>query len=179
MTWTAGARGSRHDHARRLLCELTGAEDALVVNNNAAAVYLVLAALCQGREVLISRGQLVEIGGGFRIPDVLRQSGAQLVEVGTTNRTHAADFVQGVTASTAAIMRVHSSNFRQVGFVTIARRLAEMAAIAHERGVLLIDDLGSGHAARHTALWARLRADGAGRACGQARISLPSQATSC
>ena len=139
----AGARGSRHDHARRLLCELTGAEDALVVNNNAAAVYLVLAALCQGREVLISRGQLVEIGGGFRIPDVLRQGGARLVEVGTTNRTHLHDFVQALTAETAAIMRVHSSNFRQLGFVTMPS-LAELAALARDRGVLLIDDLGSG-----------------------------------
>ena len=138
-----GTRGSRHDHARRLLCELTGAEDALVVNNNAAAVYLVLAALCQGREVLISRGQLVEIGGGFRIPDVLRQGGARLVEVGTTNRTHLHDFVQALTAETAAIMRVHSSNFRQLGFVTMPS-LAELAALARERGVLLIDDLGSG-----------------------------------
>ena len=139
----AGARGSRHDHARRLLCELTGAEDALVVNNNAAAVYLVLAALCQGREVLISRSQLVEIGGGFRIPDVLRQSGAQLVEVGTTNRTHARDFTDQLFPGVAAMMRVHSSNFRQIGFVAMPS-LAEMAAMAHEHGVLLIDDLGSG-----------------------------------
>ena len=88
----AGLRGSRHAHPARLLCELTGAEDALVVNNNAAAVFLVLTALCVGREVIVSRGELVEIGGGFRIPDVLRQSGATLVEVGTTNRTHAHDF---------------------------------------------------------------------------------------
>ena len=143
MSWRRATRGSRHDHARRLLCELTGAEDALVVNNNAAAVYLVLAALCQGREVLISRGQLVEIGGGFRIPDVLRQGGARLVEVGTTNRTHLHDFVQALTAETAAIMRVHSSNFRQLGFVTMPS-LAELAALARDRGVLLIDDLGSG-----------------------------------
>jgi len=139
----AGERGSRHDHARRLLCELTGAEDAIVVNNNAAAVYLVLAALCQHKEVLISRGQLVEIGGGFRIPDVLRQSGARLVEVGTTNRTHPRDFTQALTADSAAIMRVHSSNFRQIGFVAMPS-LAELAAIAHERAVILIDDLGSG-----------------------------------
>ena len=102
-----------------------------------------LAALCQGREVLISRGQLVEIGGGFRIPDVLRQSGARLVEVGTTNRTHRYDFVQALTAETGAIMRVHSSNFRQLGFVTMPT-LADLAALASERGVLLIDDLGSG-----------------------------------
>ncbi len=142
----AGARGSRHDHARGLLCELSGAEDALVVNNNAAAIYLVLAAFCAGREVLISRGQLVEIGGGFRIPDVLRQSGAELVEVGTTNRTHLRDFAQAITPSTAALMRVHSSNFRQLGFVTMPT-LAELAGLAarpESYGVLLIDDLGSG-----------------------------------
>jgi L-seryl-tRNA(Ser) seleniumtransferase len=139
----AGTRGSRHDHARRLICELTGAEDALVVNNNAAAIYLVLAALCQAREVLISRGQLVEIGGGFRIPDVLRQGGAHLVEVGTTNRTHLHDFADAMGAETAAIMRVHSSNFRQLGFVTMPT-LAELATLAHARGALLIDDLGSG-----------------------------------
>lgn len=139
----AGERGSRHDHARRLLCDLTGAEDALVVNNNAAAVYLALSALCQGREVLISRSQLVEIGGGFRIPDVLRQSGARLVEVGTTNRTHLRDFLHAVTAESAAIMRVHSSNFKQIGFVTMPA-LAELTAAAHARGLLMIDDLGSG-----------------------------------
>ena len=144
----AGARGSRHDHARRLLCRLTGAEDALVVNNNAAAVYLALAALCRERAVLISRGQLVEIGGGFRIPDVLRQSGARLVEVGTTNRTHARDFTQAIAAEAetvraAAILRVHSSNFRQVGFVAMPG-LDELAAIARHAALLLIDDLGSG-----------------------------------
>jgi L-seryl-tRNA(Ser) seleniumtransferase len=139
----AGGRGSRHDHARRLLCDLTGAEDALVVNNNAAAVYLALGALCQGREVLISRGQLVEIGGGFRIPDVLRQSGARLVEVGTTNRTHLRDFTDTATPESAAIMRVHSSNFRQIGFVTMPT-LAELTAAAREHALLLIDDLGSG-----------------------------------
>ncbi len=145
----AGARGSRHDHARHLLCELTGAEDAIIVNNNAAAIYLVLATFCQGREVLISRGQLVEIGGGFRIPDVLRQSGARLVEVGTTNRTHARDFSEALSPATAAIMRVHSSNFRQIGFVTMPE-LAELAEIVQrhnqksENPLLLIDDLGSG-----------------------------------
>jgi L-seryl-tRNA(Ser) seleniumtransferase len=145
----AGERGSRHDHARALLCELTGAEDALVVNNNAAAVYLVLAALCDGRQVLISRGQLVEIGGGFRIPDVLRQSGARLVEVGTTNRTHVRDFAAAITAETAALMRVHSSNFRQIGFVTMPK-LAELAEVVRQHkaqtgnALWLIDDLGSG-----------------------------------
>lgn len=139
----AGQRGSRHDHARRLLCALTGAEDAMVVNNNAAAVYLALSARCQDREVLISRSQLVEIGGGFRIPDVLRQSGARLVEVGTTNRTHLRDFAQAVTPTTAALMRVHSSNFKQIGFVTMPS-LDDLATLAHEQGLVLIDDLGSG-----------------------------------
>lgn len=139
----AGERGSRHDHARRLLCELTGAEDALVVNNNAAAVYLILAALCLSREVVISRSQLVEIGGGFRIPDVLRQSGARLVEVGATNRTHLRDFTDAVTPQTAAFMRVHASNFKQIGFVTMPT-LSELAILAHQQGVILIDDLGSG-----------------------------------
>lgn len=144
-----GVRGSRHDHARELLCAITGAEDAMVVNNNAAAVFLTLAALCLGKEVLISRGQLVEIGGGFRIPDVLRQSGAQLVEVGTTNRTHVRDFAHAVGPETAALMRVHASNFRQVGFVT-EPSLEEMAQVAQTMvGVdgaspILIDDLGSG-----------------------------------
>ncbi len=146
-TLEAGARGSRHDHPRALLQRLTGAEDALVVNNNAAAVYLMLAALCAGREVLISRGQLVEIGGGFRIPDVLRQSGATLVEVGTTNRTYTEDFARAITPSTAAILRVHASNFRQLGFVA-EPPLAELAALAHGgasgRKLLLLDDLGSG-----------------------------------
>jgi L-seryl-tRNA(Ser) seleniumtransferase len=138
-----GGRGSRHDHARHLLCELTGAEDAMVVNNNAAAIYLVLSALCAGSEVLLSRSQLVEIGGGFRIPDVLRQSGARLVEVGTTNRTHSDDFAQAVTAASTAILRVHSSNFKQIGFVAMPA-LATLATLAHQHGLLLIDDLGSG-----------------------------------
>lgn len=145
-----GARGSRYDHARSLLAQLTGTEDALVVNNNAAAIFLALSALCQGRQVLISRGQLVEIGGGFRIPDVLRQSGAQLVEVGTTNRTHLRDFAEAITPQTAAIMRVHSSNFRQLGFVT-QPELNELAQLVQrhnqqqpEHPLMLIDDLGSG-----------------------------------
>lgn len=140
-----GRRGSRYDHARTLLRQLTGAEDALVVNNNAAAVYFVLAALCQGQAVVISRGQLVEIGGGFRIPDVLRQSGARLVEVGTTNRTHPHDFADAIGDETAALMRVHASNFKQMGFVT-QPALAELVEIAaqHPRRPLVIDDLGSG-----------------------------------
>ncbi|MEZ4710823.1 MAG: L-seryl-tRNA(Sec) selenium transferase [Caldilineaceae bacterium] len=151
----AGARGSRYDHARDLLCELTGAEDAVVVNNCASALYLVLSVFCRDLEVIISRGQLVEIGGGFRIPDVLRQSGARLVEVGTTNRTHARDFADAITPETAALLRVHSSNFRQIGFVTtpelgelvtIARQSVAQNSGAHGAAALpiVIDDLGSG-----------------------------------
>ncbi len=140
----AGERGSRHEHTRELLCALTGAEDALVVNNNAAAVYFLLTVFCQNREVIVSRGELVEIGGGFRIPDVLRQSGARLVEVGTTNRTHPQDFVDAIGAETAALMRIHTSNFKQIGFVTMPT-LAQLATAARKQaGVLLIDDLGSG-----------------------------------
>jgi L-seryl-tRNA(Ser) seleniumtransferase len=139
----AGQRGSRHDLVADQLCRLTGAEAALAVNNNAAAVLLVLSALALDREVLISRGQLVEIGGGFRIPDVLRQSGARLIEVGTTNRTYTADYRQAIGPETALLLRVHSSNFRVVGFVHEAP-LPELAALAHEHGLLLVDDLGSG-----------------------------------
>ncbi len=139
----AGARGSRYIHAARLLAELTGAEAALVVNNNAAAVTLALAALCAGQEVLISRSELVEIGGGFRIPDVLRQSGARLVEVGTTNRTYVRDYAAALTEQTAAILCVHSSNFKIIGFTHHPTR-AELAELAHAHGRLLIDDIGSG-----------------------------------
>jgi L-seryl-tRNA(Ser) seleniumtransferase len=139
----AGGRGSRHDHVLPLLQSLTGAEAALVVNNNASAVLLALAALAAGREVVISRGQLVEIGGGFRIPDVLRQSGARLVEVGTTNRTYAADYGAAITDATAVLARVHASNFRVLGFVHNAT-LAELVGLAHDHGLLLVDDLGSG-----------------------------------
>jgi L-seryl-tRNA(Ser) seleniumtransferase len=138
----AGARGSRHDHLSGLLSNLTGAEAGLAVNNNAAAVLLCLAATADGGEVLISRGQLIEIGDGFRIPDILAQSGARLVEVGTTNRTSIADYRRAVTSETRAILRVHQSNFRIVGF-TAHPGLGELAEVAGG-DVALIDDLGSG-----------------------------------
>ncbi|HWC28667.1 MAG TPA: L-seryl-tRNA(Sec) selenium transferase, partial [Dehalococcoidia bacterium] len=139
----AGERGSRYDHLEALLCRVTGAEAAIAVNNNAAALLLTLSALAQDREVVISRGQLVEIGGGFRIPDVMAQSGAKLVEVGTTNRTYLRDYEAAIGESTAALMRVHASNFRVIGFVE-STSLAELAGLARRRGLLLLDDLGSG-----------------------------------
>ena len=139
----AGTRGARHDHVSGLLRRLTGAEAGVVVNNNASAVLLALTVVASGKSVVISRGQLVEIGGGFRIPDVLRQSGARLVEVGATNRTYAEDYEAAIGDDTAVLLRVHSSNFRITGFVHSAS-LAEMAKIAHARGLVVIDDLGSG-----------------------------------
>ncbi len=138
-----GKRGSRSTHVQELLARVTGAEAATVVNNNAAAVLLTLTAMAHGREVIISRGQLVEIGGGFRIPAVMEQSGAELVEVGTTNRTHLRDYEAAITERTAAIMVAHHSNFRIIGFTT-EPELAELSAMAHERGLLLLHDLGSG-----------------------------------
>src|SRR3954447_24178566 len=138
-----GARGSRQDHVAPILRRLTGAEAALVVNNNAAAVLLALAALAEGREVLVSRGELIEIGDGFRIPEVLARSGARLVEVGTTNRTRVADYERAIGDETGAILRVHQSNFRVVGF-TERPRLRELARLAGRCGLPLIDDLGSG-----------------------------------
>ena len=139
----AGERGSRTVHAAKLLAQLTGAEAAVVVNNNAAAVLLVLAALADGREAIISRGELVEIGGGFRIPDVMRQSGAILREVGTTNRTRAADYSAAIGERTALILRVHPSNFRIEGF-TERPALGELAQLAARFDVPLVEDLGSG-----------------------------------
>jgi L-seryl-tRNA(Ser) seleniumtransferase len=139
----SGGRGNRHRHVAALLAELTGAEEAIAVNNNAAATLLALAALADGGEVLVSRGQLIEIGGSFRIPDILAQSGARLVEVGTTNRTRLADYADAIGERTSAILHVHQSNFRIVGFVEQPSS-AELAALAHERGVAMIDDLGSG-----------------------------------
>jgi L-seryl-tRNA(Ser) seleniumtransferase len=140
---TTGERGSRHSHVAQLLRELTGAEDALVTNNNAAAVLLSLSALAAGREVLISRGQLVEIGGGFRIPDVMRQSGCDLLEVGTTNRTRIGDYEAALSEQTALLLSVHPSNFLITGF-TESAPLAELAELAHSHGLLLMEDLGSG-----------------------------------
>jgi L-seryl-tRNA(Ser) seleniumtransferase len=138
-----GERGSRQDHVAGLLGRLTGAESAIVVNNNAGAMLLALAALAEGREVLVSRGELIEIGDGFRIPDVLARSGARLVEVGTTNRTRASDYEQAMRPETALILRVHQSNFRVVGFTELPS-LADLAEVARRHQLPLIDDLGSG-----------------------------------
>ena len=138
-----GRRGSRQKHVSDLLCRLTGAEAALVVNNNASAVLLGLAALAAGKEVIVSRAEAVEIGGGFRIPDVLRQSGATLVEVGTTNRTYVSDFEDAITENTGAILSVHASNFRVVGF-THAPSLRELSELGARSGIPVLHDLGSG-----------------------------------
>jgi len=136
-----GVRGSRQDHVVAILRRLTGAESAIVVNNNAGAMLLALAALAEGRDVLVSRGELIEIGDGFRIPDVLARSGARLVEVGTTNRTRAADYA--TSDETALILRVHQSNFRVVGFTELPS-LRRLAQVAQSHGLPLVDDLGSG-----------------------------------
>jgi L-seryl-tRNA(Ser) seleniumtransferase len=138
-----GERGSRHIHVEQLLCRLTGAEAGLVVNNNASAVLLGLTALARRKEVIVSRGQAVEIGGGFRIPEVMRQSGAKLVEVGTTNCTYIRDYEQAITPQTAALLRVHSSNFQVVGFTHMAA-LEELVGLVKQHQIALFDDLGSG-----------------------------------
>jgi L-seryl-tRNA(Ser) seleniumtransferase len=138
-----GRRGRRHDLVSDLLRHLTGAEAAAVVNNCAAAVLLMLTALAKGKEVIVARGELVEIGGGFRMPDVMRLSGARLVEVGTTNRTRAADYAAAITPRTAAIMKVHASNFQVIGF-TESVELKALVEIAQQHKVLLLHDLGSG-----------------------------------
>ena len=140
----AGRRGSRSVHAERLLSRVTGAPAAVVVNNNAAAVLLVLAALAQGREAIVSRGELVEIGGGFRIPDVMRQSGALVREVGTTNRTRTADYAAAISDRTALILRVHRSNFRIEGF-TERPHLDELVALGQRFELPVVEDLGSGN----------------------------------
>ena len=139
----SGERGSRYEHVAEKLRQLTGAEDVLIVNNNAAAVLLVLSSVARGREVIVSRGELVEIGGSFRIPDVLKQSGAVLVEVGTTNKTHLADYEEAIGPNTAAILKVHTSNYCIVGF-TSQPDGGGLAALAHKHKLPVIEDLGSG-----------------------------------
>jgi L-seryl-tRNA(Ser) seleniumtransferase len=138
-----GKRGSRYSLVEELLCELTGAEAALVVNNNAAAVLLVLDTLAKGREVIVSRGQLVEIGGSFRIPDVMEKSGAKLVEVGATNRTHPRDYENAISAETVMLLKVHASNFRVIGF-TSEVSLEDLVGLAGRHGLMVMEDLGSG-----------------------------------
>jgi L-seryl-tRNA(Ser) seleniumtransferase len=138
-----GRRGSRYRHIEPLLCELTGAEAAMVVNNNCAATLLILSGLAKGKEAIVSRGQLIEIGGAFRIPDVMQQSGCRMVEVGTTNRTHLRDYKNAITPETAMLLRVHTSNYKITGF-TKEVSLEELVALGREAKVLVVDDLGSG-----------------------------------
>ncbi len=138
-----GTRGSRHAHVERLLCKLTGAEAAVVVNNNAAAVMLTVNTLAKDAEVITSRGELIEIGGSFRIPDVIERSEAELVEVGTTNKTRIDDYANAITDKTRVLLKVHQSNFKIVGFTSAAQR-EEMVSLARERELIVVEDLGSG-----------------------------------
>lgn len=138
-----GERGERYAHLEKALCRLTGAESAMVVNNNAAAVLLALNTMAEGREVIVSRGELVEIGGSFRIPDVMRKSGARLVEVGTTNRTHIRDYESAMTQETGLLLKVHRSNFEMVGFTSDVN-ISDMAELGKRRGIPVMNDLGSG-----------------------------------
>ncbi|MBN2560338.1 MAG: L-seryl-tRNA(Sec) selenium transferase [Phycisphaerae bacterium] len=147
-----GKRGQRGQYAERLLCQLTGAEAALIVNNNAAATMLALNGLAKGREVVVSRGQLIEIGGSFRLPEVMTAGGAILREVGTTNKTHLRDYEAAIDRQTAMLMHVHTSNYRVVGF-SASPGVEELARLAHDRGLVMFDDLGSG-ALLDDALWA-------------------------
>ena len=140
----AGERGTRYSHVEELICRLTGAEAALVVNNNAAAVLLVLSAMAAGREVIVSRGELVEIGGSFRVPDVMAQGGAVLREVGTTNRTHLRDYRGAITERTAMLLKVHCSNFAVVGF-TAEVPVADLAGLGRECGIPVVADMGCGN----------------------------------
>ena len=139
----SGERSSRFEHVEHLLCQLTGAEAAIVVNNNASAVLLTLTALTKNKEVIVSRGESVEIGGGFRVPDVMRQSGATLIEVGTTNRTYPSDYRESINPNTAALLKIHRSNFKILGF-THETSTEELATLGHENDLLVLDDLGSG-----------------------------------
>ncbi|MDP3058865.1 MAG: L-seryl-tRNA(Sec) selenium transferase, partial [bacterium] len=140
---TNGTRGSRQDHISSVLSQITGAEDAIVVNNNAAAVLIVLSALAKGKEVIVSRGQLVEVGGSFRIPEVMEQGGAILKEVGTTNKTHPVDYLRAISEKTALLLKVHTSNYRVVGF-TSEVSTGDLVHLAHQNDLLAIEDLGSG-----------------------------------
>jgi L-seryl-tRNA(Ser) seleniumtransferase len=140
---TSGERGSRYEHVEKILRQITGAESALVVNNNAGAVFLALNSLAEGKEVIVSRGQLVEIGGSFRIPDVMKKSGAHLVEVGTTNRTHLEDYERAINERTALLLKVHTSNFRILGF-TAEVSLKDLVALGQAKGLPVLEDLGSG-----------------------------------
>lgn len=138
-----GSRGSRYDHLEEIICEITGGEAAMVVNNNAAAVMLVLSSVAKGKEVIVSRGELIEIGGSFRIPEVMEQSGASLVEVGTTNKTHLWDFENAINENTGALLKVHTSNYRVLGFTSNVDS-SELFELKEKYNIPLIDDLGSG-----------------------------------